>query len=61
MSRSSFKYAIFSQTSLNVNNNMTVIGDVYSAGDISVGRARRSVAASPTSGGGVSLVTGRRS
>ena len=33
----SFKYAIFSQTALSVANNMTVMGDIYSASDITVG------------------------
>ncbi len=36
----SFKYAIFSQTALSVANNMTVMGDIYSAGDITVGTKR---------------------
>ena len=33
----SFKYAIFSQTALSVGSNMTVAGDIYSAGDVTIG------------------------
>ena len=52
----SFKYAIFSQTSLNVNNNMTVIGDIYAAGDITIGQDATVCGAVISSGGSVNLV-----
>jgi hypothetical protein len=52
----SFKYAIFSQTSLSVNNNMTVMGDIYSAGDITVGQGATVCGSVLSSGGGVTLV-----
>jgi hypothetical protein len=52
----SFKYAIFSQTSLSVANNMTVVGDVYSAGDVTVGQGATVCGSIISSGGGVSLV-----
>jgi hypothetical protein len=54
----SFKYAIFSQTSLNVNNNMTVMGDIYSAGDITVGQGADVCGSVLSSGGSVTLVQG---
>jgi hypothetical protein len=52
----SFKYAIFSQTALSVNNNMTVMGDIYSAGDVTVGQGATVCGSVISSGGGVSLV-----
>ena len=52
----SFKYAIFSQTSLSVANNMTVVGDVYSAGDVTVGQGATVCGSIISSGGGVTLV-----
>jgi hypothetical protein len=54
----SFKYAIFSQTALNVANNMTVMGDIYSAADISVGTNSTVCGSIISSGGGVSLQNG---
>ena len=54
----SFKYAIFSQTALDVNNNMTVIGDVYSAGDVTLGLNAKVCGSIISSGGGVSLANG---
>jgi hypothetical protein len=54
----SFKYAIFSQTALNVNNNMTVIGDIYSAGDVTIGLGAEVCGSIISSGGGVSLSNG---
>jgi len=52
----SFQYAIFSQNALTVNNNMTVVGDVYSAGDISVGQGADVCGSVISSGGAVTLV-----
>jgi hypothetical protein len=52
----SFKYAIFSQTSLDVHNNMTVIGDIYAAGDITIGQDATVCGAVISSGGAVNLV-----
>jgi hypothetical protein len=52
----SFRYAIFSQTSLSVNNNMTVMGDIYSAGDVTVGQGATVCGSVLSSGGGVTLV-----
>jgi Tfp pilus assembly protein PilX len=52
----SFKYAIFSQTSVSVQNNMTVMGDVYSAGDVTVGQGAVVCGSITSSGGGVTLV-----
>ena len=51
----SFKYALFSQTSLDVHNSMTVAGDVYSAGDVTVGNSAVVCGSILSSGGGVSL------
>jgi hypothetical protein len=51
----SFKYALFSQTSLDVHNSMTVAGDVYSAGDVTVGNSAVICGSILSSGGGVSL------
>jgi hypothetical protein len=51
----SFKYAIFSQTSLTVHNGMTVIGDVYSDGDITVGNNAAVCGSLTSSGGGITL------
>jgi hypothetical protein len=51
----SFKYALFSQTSLDVHNQMTVAGDVYSAGDVTVGNSAVVCGSIVSSGGGVSL------
>jgi hypothetical protein len=52
----SFKYAIFSQTSLSVANNMTVMGDIYSAGDVTIGQGALVCGSIISSGGGVSMV-----
>ena len=51
-----FKYAIFSQTALNVHNNMTVVGDIYSAGDITIGNGAEVCGSVISSGGSVNLV-----
>jgi hypothetical protein len=52
----SFKYAIFSQASLSVNNSMAVMGDIYSAGDITIGQNAEVCGSIISSGGGVTLV-----
>jgi hypothetical protein len=52
----SFKYAIFSQTALSVNNNMTVMGDIYSSGDITIGQGAEVCGSIISSGGSVTLV-----
>jgi hypothetical protein len=54
----SFKYAIFSQTALSVANNMTVMGDIYSAGDITVGTNANVCGSVISSGGGVTMQNG---
>jgi uncharacterized Zn-binding protein involved in type VI secretion len=51
----SFKYAIFSQTSLAVNNGMTVSGDIYSAGDITIGQNAEVCGSIISSAGGVTF------
>jgi len=54
----SFKYAIFSQTALSVANNMTVMGDIYSASDITVGTNSNVCGSAISSGGGVTMQNG---
>jgi len=54
----SFKYAIFSQNALAVANNMTVIGDVYSAGDITLGTNAMVCGSLLSSAGGVIMQNG---
>jgi hypothetical protein len=54
----SFKYAIFSQNALSVANNMTVIGDIYSAGDITVGTNAKVCGSVLSSAGGVTMQNG---
>src|SRR6476660_5076565 len=54
----SFKYAIFSQNALAVANNMTVIGDVYSAGDITLGTNAEVCGSLISSAGGVIMQNG---
>jgi hypothetical protein len=51
----SFRYAIFSQTALEVNNGMTVVGDIYSAGDITIGQNAEVCGSIISSSGGVVL------
>jgi hypothetical protein len=51
----SFKYAIFSQTALNVANSMSVMGDIYSAGDITIGQNAEVCGSIISSGGSVTL------
>jgi hypothetical protein len=52
----SFRYAIFSQTALDVANNMLVMGDMYSAADITIGNGATICGSIISSGGGVTLV-----
>jgi hypothetical protein len=54
----SFKYAIFSQNALSVANNMTVIGDIYSAGDITLGTNAKVCGSLLSSAGGVIMQNG---
>jgi hypothetical protein len=54
----SFKYAIFSQNALSVANNMTVIGDIYSAGDITLGTNAEVCGSLLSSAGGVIMQNG---
>jgi hypothetical protein len=51
----SFKYALFSQTALTVYQGMTVIGDIYSAGDVTIGNDAEVCGSILSSGGGVTL------
>ncbi len=53
-----FKYAIFSQTGLNIANGTTVVGDIYSDGDVSVGTSATICGSIQSSGGGVTLQNG---
>src|SRR5205809_215608 len=54
----SFKYAIFSQTALTIANGTTIIGDIYSDGDVSVGGGATICGSIQSSGGGVTLQNG---
>jgi hypothetical protein len=51
----SFKYALFSQTSLDIKQNTTVMGDVYSDGDVNVGNNAEVCGSISSSAGGVTL------
>jgi hypothetical protein len=53
-----FKYAIFSKTALEIANGTTVIGDIYSDGDVTVGTGATICGSIQSSGGGVSLQNG---
>ena len=54
----SFKYAIFSQTALTIANGTTIIGDIYSDGDVSVGGGATICGSIQSSGGGVTFQNG---
>jgi len=54
----SFKYAIFSQTALSIANSTTIMGDIYSDGNVSVGTGATICGSIQSSGGGVSLGNG---
>jgi len=51
----SFRYAIFSQTALDIKNNMTIMGDIYSDGDVTVGTNSTVCGSVLSSGGSVTL------
>jgi len=51
----SFKYAIFSQTALDIKNNMTISGDIYSDGDVTVGTNSSVCGSILSSGGSITL------
>jgi hypothetical protein len=51
----SFKYAIFSQTALDIKNGATVTGDIYSDGNVSVGQNATICGSIISSAGGVSV------
>jgi hypothetical protein len=53
-----FKYAIFSQTSLNIANGTTIMGDIYSDGDVSVGTGATICGSIQSSAGNVTLQNG---
>ncbi len=54
----SFQYAIFSQTALSVANNMTVMGDIYSGSDVTVGTSATVCGSIISSAGGVTFQNG---
>jgi Tfp pilus assembly protein PilX len=54
----SFRYALFSQTALDIKNNATITGDIYSDGDVSVGQNATICGSVLSSAGGVSLANG---
>jgi Tfp pilus assembly protein PilX len=50
-----FRYALFSQTALDIKNNATVTGDIYSDGNVSVGQNATICGSIISSAGGVSV------
>jgi Tfp pilus assembly protein PilX len=50
-----FRYAIFSQTALDIKNNATITGDIYSDGNVSVGQNATICGSITSSSGGVSI------
>lgn len=52
---SSFRYAIHSQSALDIKNGTVVIGDVYSDGNISIGQGATICGSVISSGGGIAL------
>ena len=50
-----FRYAIFSQTALDIKNSATITGDVYSDGNVSVGQNATICGSITSSSGGVSV------
>ena len=54
----SFRYALFSQTALDIKNNATITGDIYSDGDVSVGQNATICGSVLSSAGGVSIANG---
>jgi len=53
-----FKYALFSQTALDIKNGATITGDIYSDGDVTVGQNATICGSVLSSAGGVSLANG---
>jgi hypothetical protein len=53
-----FRYALFSQTALDIKNNATITGDIYSDGDVTVGQGATICGSVISSAGGVSLANG---
>jgi hypothetical protein len=51
----SFRYALFSQTALDIKNNATITGDIYSDGNVSVGQNATICGSITSSSGGVSV------
>jgi hypothetical protein len=54
----SFKYAIFSETALDIKNGSTITGDIYSDGDVTVGQNATICGSILSSAGGVSIANG---
>lgn len=54
----SFKYALFSQTALDIANNTTIMGDIYSDGDVTVGTGATICGSIQSSSGGVAIQNG---
>jgi hypothetical protein len=53
-----FKYALFSQTALDIKNGATITGDVYSDGNVSVGQGATVCGSILSSAGSVSIANG---
>jgi len=53
-----FKYALFSQTALDIKNNATITGDIYSDGNVTVGQNATVCGSIISSAGGVTLANG---
>jgi Flp pilus assembly protein TadG len=53
-----FRYALFSQTALDIKNGATITGDIYSDGQVTVGQNATICGSVLSSAGGVSLANG---
>jgi hypothetical protein len=53
-----FRYAIFSQTALTIQNGATIIGDIYSDGSVDIGGGADICGSVVSSAGGISLQNG---
>src|SRR6266480_4114602 len=53
-----FRYALFSQTALDIKNGATITGDIYSDGNVTVGQNATICGSVLSSAGGVSLANG---
>jgi hypothetical protein len=53
-----FKYAIFSQTALDIKNGATITGDIYSDGNVTVGQNATICGSIQSSAGGVTIANG---